>query len=191
MSITLICGFGRCGTSLVMQMLEAGGMPVTGEWPGSEVVEMDPVEMDMDWLARQEGKAVKMVFPDAELPSLPPHLDYRLIWLRRNAEQQAKSQMKLMSQIFRTIDTGQWKVLADAMAKDEPVIIEKLMALGPVAQVSFERLLSRPDRMAQFIATSCGLTDAARMARVVRPRPPECAPDMAIEMRLIAERSVA
>lgn len=38
-TLILVCGFGRCGSSLVMQMLDVGGLPVVGSFPDYERAE--------------------------------------------------------------------------------------------------------------------------------------------------------
>ena len=35
-----VCGHGRCGSSMVMQMLDAGGFPCFGEYPAYEPEEV-------------------------------------------------------------------------------------------------------------------------------------------------------
>lgn len=65
--ITIVCGFGRCGMSLVMQTLDAGGMPVHDSWPAYEDATAHGGNRAlMDTLP---AKAVKRL--DRQLPSLP------------------------------------------------------------------------------------------------------------------------
>jgi hypothetical protein len=59
--ITIVAGAGRCGTSLLMQMLHAGGMPVIAdnkESFESERTEPDIYRENTAWL--QAGHALKI-----------------------------------------------------------------------------------------------------------------------------------
>jgi hypothetical protein len=89
--ITIVSGLPRSGTSLMMQMLAAGGMPVLSdgerqadednprgylEWEGIKQLPKDP-----GCIAEAEGKAVKVV--SRLLTSLPNSREYRVIFMQR------------------------------------------------------------------------------------------------------------
>ncbi|MFO1003217.1 MAG: hypothetical protein U0936_23025 [Planctomycetaceae bacterium] len=69
--ITVVSGLPRSGTSLAMQMLAAGGLPVLGDEhrPADEDnprgyledARVKSLERDATWLAEAEGKAVKII----------------------------------------------------------------------------------------------------------------------------------
>ena len=62
--ILMVAGQGRCGTTMMMSMLDHGGFPVTGQAPAYELDEMCPRrQMDYRWLANQTGHAVKWLSP--------------------------------------------------------------------------------------------------------------------------------
>src|SRR5271163_1780808 len=86
----VVTGFGRCGSSLVMQMLHAAGFPVTGEYPSFECE-----EYHFGGVAPPAG-ASKILNLDCEAPPGGP---YRWIWLDRNPAQQVKSQAKLLREL--------------------------------------------------------------------------------------------
>ena len=65
MRTILILGLARSGTSLLMQMLEAGGYPCFGEGPGFEPCMPD----DIPW-NEVKGKAVKVL--DPQYGKFPP-----------------------------------------------------------------------------------------------------------------------
>jgi len=89
--ITIVSGLPRSGTSLMMQMLAAGGMPILSdgerqadtdnprgylEWERIKQLPKDP-----DCIAEAEGKAVKVI--SRLLLSLPEGHDYRVIFMQR------------------------------------------------------------------------------------------------------------
>jgi hypothetical protein len=94
--ITIVSGLPRSGTSLMMQMLSAGGMPVltdrqrvadednpNGYW---ELEAVKNTRTSNDWLREAQGKAVKMVhLLLADLP-LGGYFYHVLLMKRRMAE---------------------------------------------------------------------------------------------------------
>lgn len=55
-----VAGLGRCGTSLVMQMLDAGGVPIWNPFPPSyEPDELMPLYESGSW-EKTEGKAINL-----------------------------------------------------------------------------------------------------------------------------------
>lgn len=88
----VVAGLARCGTSLTMQMLHAGGIPCIGAYPDFEVDEVNHRAVDPAFLAQHPGHAFKVLNPqETPLPTLPAAV---LIWLDRDPEQQARSQAK-------------------------------------------------------------------------------------------------
>ena len=89
--ITIVSGLPRSGTSLLMQMLDAGGYPVlcdderhADEDNPRGYFEYTPVrrlEQDNRWLADAEGKALKVVSP--LLYHLPKDFNYCLLFIQR------------------------------------------------------------------------------------------------------------
>lgn len=102
--ITVISGLPRSGTSLVMQMLAAGGMPVLVD--GVRAVDLDnpagyfefePVmrtRTDSSWVRLAAGKAVKVVY--LLLPHLPADNSYRVIFVRRDLSEVIASQQLML-----------------------------------------------------------------------------------------------
>jgi len=81
--ITIVSGLPRSGTSLMMQMLAAGGMPILSD--GERQADTDNprgyLPKDPDCIAEAEGKAVKVI--SRLLLSLPEGHDYRVIFMQR------------------------------------------------------------------------------------------------------------
>lgn len=105
--ITVVSGLPRSGTSLVMQMLEAGGYPVLSD--GVRVADEDnprgylelakvkSLERDASWMHEAEGKAVKII--SFLLGRLPHGFEYRVIFLRRDLNEVVRSQDAMLRRL--------------------------------------------------------------------------------------------
>lgn len=110
--ITIVSGLPRSGTSLMMQMLEAGGMPVlvddvrrSDEDNPRGYYEYEPVRrtgQDNSWVSQAEGKAVKVVSP--LLKYLPRQFDFQIILMCRNLDEMLQSQEQMLRR--RGVPTG-------------------------------------------------------------------------------------
>lgn len=190
-TITIVSGFGRCGSSLVMQMLHAGGMPTTGRAPSFEAPECGGVflaggELDARWLASARGHAIKILDPHR---GRIPRIECRVIWLDRDRAEQAKSQAKFFSIIVGMPVTREMRRrFAQSYLDDKPKAVRSLLAAGApsIFALRFEDVLRDPRNAADEINRYCGENlDAEKMASVVRRRSSECAPDLAIELALM------
>jgi hypothetical protein len=102
--ITIVSGLPRSGTSLMMQMLHAGGMEVLTDRlrePDQDnprgYFEFEPVKQtrsDSSWLEAAGGKAVKMVY--LLLYDLPPGRDYRVLFMKRPLGEVLASQRRML-----------------------------------------------------------------------------------------------
>lgn len=103
--ITVVSGLPRSGTSLLMQMLHAGGFPILCDQQRqpdpdnpSGYFEYAPVrglERDASWMPNAEGQAVKIVSP--LLKSLPTGHSYNIIFMRRNLDEVLASQERMLA----------------------------------------------------------------------------------------------
>src|SRR6188768_3994121 len=103
--IVVVSGLPRSGTSMMMQMLQAGGLEILTDAvrtpDGSNpkgYLEFEAVK-DLDkppppWLAGARGKAVKIV--SSLVRWLPEGHDYRVIFMRRNLDEVILSQNKML-----------------------------------------------------------------------------------------------
>jgi hypothetical protein len=107
--ITIVSGLPRSGTSLMMQMLDAGGIPaVTDEIREAdtdnprgyyEFERVKQTKKDATWLPSARGKAVKMVSP--LLYDLPATEQYRVIFMQRDLDEVLASQEKMLARLGR------------------------------------------------------------------------------------------
>jgi hypothetical protein len=102
--VTVVSGLPRSGTSLMMQMLSAGGIPaLTDEVRAAdednprgylEFERVKRIKQDTSWLDEARGKVVKMVH--LLLYDLPPDRPYRVVFMRRNLDEVLASQRKML-----------------------------------------------------------------------------------------------
>ncbi len=102
--ITIVSGLPRSGTSLMMQMLAAGGMPILSD--GERRADVDNPRGYLEWerikqlpkdpacIAEAEGKAVKVI--SQLLLSLPPQHEYRVIFMQRPLPEVMASQDEML-----------------------------------------------------------------------------------------------
>src|SRR6516162_10352886 len=98
--ITIVSGLPRSGTSMMMRMLEAGGMPILSDNirradadNPNGYYEFEPVKhlsQDSSWLRDAYGKAVKMVY--RLLYELPLEHKYKVLMINRRIEEVVASQ---------------------------------------------------------------------------------------------------
>jgi predicted AlkP superfamily phosphohydrolase/phosphomutase/tetratricopeptide (TPR) repeat protein len=102
--LVVVSGLPRSGTSMLMQMLSAGGIEVLSDGLREAdednprgYLEYGPVKnllRDSQWLFDAKGKAIKIVAP--LLPALPPNLPCRVILIERDIEQVLDSQERML-----------------------------------------------------------------------------------------------
>lgn len=183
MTTTIVAGLGRCGTSMLMQMLHRGGMPCVGEWPAFEVAEARH-RIAPEFIAANAGRAIKVL--DPQRVGLPG--DVRVIWLDRDHREQAKSHAKFLRIISgRHYDRAGRRALEGQFARDTHAALS-LIGSRPLLRLRFEDVLRDPLGAARLLVgfvrqPQFGSETAARA--VVR-REPACLPGLDMEMTLIA-----
>ncbi|MBZ5524238.1 MAG: alkaline phosphatase family protein [Acidobacteriia bacterium] len=110
--VVIVSGLPRSGTSMIMQMLAAGGIPplTDGLREADEdnprgYFEYEPVKrmmQDAKWLEGAKGKAVKIVAP--LLPGLPAGLVCRVIFIERNLDEILASQGQMLIRRGEKVD---------------------------------------------------------------------------------------
>jgi len=184
--ITVVSGFGRCGSSLVMQMLVAGGFPVyadEGTAPAYETAHMLTLPRETAWLDACEGKAVKVL--DPHVFHLPSGRRYRSVWLDRDPDAQAASMVKFQRTLFgQQFGREEQAAILAALVADRPEALGALMDVSErVLVLSFEELLATPAASAAALSDFCGGgLRLLPMGRAVRRRSSACAADMAGEL---------
>jgi hypothetical protein len=105
-TVTVVSGLPRSGTSMMMQMLEQGGMELltdqvrqADENNRNGYYEFEPVKglLKTDagaWVGQAKGKAVKVIAQ--LLPHLPAENHYRIIFMQRDMQEILLSQRKML-----------------------------------------------------------------------------------------------
>jgi len=105
--VTIVSGMPRSGTSMMMQMLAAGGLPPlvddrrdADESNPKGYFELEKVKRlpsENDWLAEGQAKAIKIVAP--LVPFLPQGFDYRVIFMQRDMDEVLRSRHSMLDQL--------------------------------------------------------------------------------------------
>lgn len=196
--LVIVSGLGRCGTSMMMQMLSACGLRCAGTYPDFEPEEIqahmarrfaDPDDDDTisaEWLSR--WGAVKLLDPHR----LRFERSFRaiIIWLDRDPHEQAKSQLKLLKHagVPLALRLGAVGKTARQLIREREESIAVLRG-WPRIEAKFEEIVSAPfeicGHIAEFADEYGVRLDIRAMAETVIMRSGRCAPDMAIEERLL------
>ncbi len=177
--ITVVSGLPRSGTSMMMKMLEAGGIPpVTDEireadednpkgyYEFERVKQMD--QGDTAWVAGAQGKVVKVI--SALLKHLPADYSYRVVFVRRNMPEILASQRKMLIRRGEDPDKMDDKQMAMLFDKHLKQIEEWLNAQPNfrVLYVHYSDVLADPmPHIAQINEFLGGKLDPQAMASVV------------------------
>jgi hypothetical protein len=179
--ITIVSGLPRSGTSMMMRMLEAGGIPVVvdnirtaDEDNPAGYYEFEPVKQtskDDSWLESAGGKAVKMVY--RLLYDLPTNYQYRVLFMRRKLEEVLASQQKMLQRHGKAdaaaVSDDQMTQLFLSQMQKFKAWIPKQPAFS-MLEVSYNDLLRDPDPIVQEINDFLGGgLEADAMVQVVEP----------------------
>jgi hypothetical protein len=176
--IVVVSGLPRSGTSLMMQMLEQGGLPIMTDNervadPDNprgylELEKVKKLKSDASWLPEARGSAVKMI--SQLLYDLPTHHCYRVIFMERDLEEVLDSQEKMLARL------NQQAAPRDRIREAFRVHLERLhqwikqQSHLNVLLVSYNGLLEDPLREAQRVATFLDArVDPRKMAEAVDP----------------------
>jgi len=105
--VTVVAGLPRSGTSMMMQMIHAGGLPVMSDEnrPADvdnprgylEYAPAKRLHLDASWLGEARGKALKVV---AQLvPHLSRNHEYRILLIQRDLNEVMASQRVMLDRI--------------------------------------------------------------------------------------------
>ena len=105
--ITLVSGLPRSGTSMMMRMLEAGGIPpMTDEVREADVdnpngyyefERIKKVKKDASWMEDARGKAIKAIY--MLLYDLPAEYSYKVVFMMRNLDEIVASQDAMLRRL--------------------------------------------------------------------------------------------
>lgn len=151
--ITIVSGLPRSGTSLMMQMLSAGGLPLLTDHERQADIdnprgycEWEPIKQLPklpDLIDRAEGKVVKVI--TQLLLSLPEGRDYKLIFMERPLAEVLASQDEMLKRrgAVQPVDESDLKEAFREHMKEVAAWLEQRDDL-PLCRVGYRKLLADP-----------------------------------------------
>jgi tetratricopeptide (TPR) repeat protein len=182
MEFTLVSGLPRSGTSLMMQLLQAGGMELMHD--GKREADDDNLEGYWEWeeikslkknprlIEQAEGKVIKII--SALLPSLPPKHRYKVIFMKRPVEQVVESQWKMLERSNQQ-PKSEKAHLIETQRNHAESVLETLRRSERVEllEVDFPSLVADPagqiSRIQVFLGEALG-GDLEVLAATVKPK---------------------
>jgi predicted AlkP superfamily phosphohydrolase/phosphomutase/tetratricopeptide (TPR) repeat protein len=180
--LVVVTGLPRSGTSMLMQMLAAGGLGVLSDGLREAdednprgYLEFEPVKkllQDSKWLFEGRGKAVKIIAP--LLAALPPGLACRAILSERDLDEVLDSQQRMLVRRNRPLAAApeRRRMLKDEYARTLGRV-KAMLAQRPETQVlaieygtAIADPLGTAGQLNKFLG---GGLDVARMAAAVDP----------------------
>ena len=179
--VVIVSGLPRSGTSMMMKMLEAGGVPIMtdglraadednprGYFEVERVKDLEK-EADKRWVRDARGKALKVI--SFLLKELPEDCAYRVVFMRRDLSEVVASQNKMLD------NRGEENPIRDEKAielyRKHLISTRVFTGMSPrfqVLEVTYRDVLSDPERLARQVnAFLGGRLDAERMAEAVDP----------------------
>jgi hypothetical protein len=164
--VTIVSGLPRSGTSMMLRMLSAGGLPVLTD--GVRAADEDnphgymeweavkSLKRDASWVAAARGKGVKVIY--YFLRDLPVDCHYRVIFMRRDigevlASQTAMLQRRGISE--KGPDDARMKRLFESELQE----IDTWLAGQPifsVLNVEYRAVLEKPQAQAEQVSSFLG-----------------------------------
>ncbi len=177
-AITIVSGLPRSGTSLMMQMLDRGGIEVVTDHLRTadtdnprgyyEFEQVKAIQRDTSWLPATRGKTFKMV--SQLLYHLPPEETYRILFMERDLEEVLDSQEKMLLRLGRT------PAPREGIRRAYLVHLERLYAWLSrqanmrVLRISYGDLVDRPREQAERVGVFLGgPVNVEEMVRAVDP----------------------
>jgi hypothetical protein len=176
--IFIVSGLPRSGTSLMMQMLEAGGLLALSD--GERKADTDNPKGYLEWerikqlpknpglIAEAEGKVVKVI--SELIVSLPADYEYRVVFMQRPLPEVLKSQDEMLRRRGNTDSIGDNSAIEEYFQRHLIEVNRWLaeQANTKVMRVHYHRVLREPKVVAEEVAAflDVPLDIAAMVAQV-------------------------
>lgn len=178
--VTVVSGLPRSGTSLMMQMLQAGGLPalsdhqrVADDSNPRGYLEYEPVKRlrsDRSWLPQARGHAVKIIHLLLRELLLDGSLHYRIVFMQRPIDEVLASQQAMLQRDGK--QAGDPAVLRKAF-ENQLTQLDSWLAAQPgltVLRVYYHQVVREPMLAAEALCRFLELDlDRDAMARAVDP----------------------
>jgi Sulfotransferase domain len=178
--VVVVSGLPRSGTSMMMKMLQAGGMPLYVDdvrkpdednpigYYELEEVKFLLKEEDKAWLGEGKGKAIKIV--STLLPGLPSNHFYKVIFMQRHLDEVILSQNKMLRRRGEPVDESGDERMRGTLEKH--LVRTKLWMDDQlnfaVVDVPYREVIADPRRQAQRVRNFLAVDlDVENMASAV------------------------
>ena len=160
--ITIVSGLPRSGTSLMMQMLTAGGLTALSD--GERKADTDNPRGYLEWerikqlpqdprlIHEAEGKVVKVI--SQLLLSLPDGYEYRIVFMQRPLPEVLKSQEEMLKRRGTSQEGGNSTAIEHAFQR-HLIEVERWLATKAktkVFRVHYHRVLREQQKLAKELA---------------------------------------
>ena len=179
--MVIVSGLPRSGTSMMMKMLEAGGMPLLidgvraadednpkGYYEYERVKGLD--DGDVAWVAEAQGKAVKVI--SALLEYLPPAYEYRVLFMNRRLPEVIASQRKMLARRGQSSDLDDEQLAA--LLRDHLTQVKAWLHRQPnfrVLELDYNAMLADPAPWVERIHAFLGVgLNTQAMSEVIDPK---------------------
>jgi LPS sulfotransferase NodH len=177
-AIVVVSGLPRSGTSMMMKMLNAGGIePVTDNIRTAdednpkgyyELEKVKQLDKDNSWVGNCQGKVIKVI--SMLLKPLPAEQHYKIIFMRRKMEEILASQKQMLirrNQPTNTVPDEKMAEMFNKHLKDIEAFIEKQSNMDCI-YISYNDVLENPaanvEKINEFLG---GAMNKAAMLEVV------------------------
>ena len=165
--IAIVSGLPRSGTSLMMQMLAAGGMSPLSD--GEREADTDNPKGYLEWerikqlpkepglIAEAEGKVVKVI--SQLMLSLPDGHEYRIVFMQRPLAEVMKSQEEMLKR-RGTFQPGANNSAMEQVFQRHLADVDKWAAARAnvkMMRLAYHRVLSEPQTVAEEVAAFFGV----------------------------------
>lgn len=177
--ITVVSGLPRSGTSMLMQMLAAGGYPCLTDGVREadadnprgyfEYEKVKRLRRDRAWLPDAEGKAVKII---AQLiPFLPFQFSYRVLLMERDISEVLASQRKMLQHQGKSggnLSDAELHRIFERQLHEVKLMLARRNI--PLFEGAYSEVIQRPVEVAEKICEFLGEDlDVRAMAAAVDP----------------------
>lgn len=165
--ITVVSGLPRSGTSLMMQMLHAAGIPAVSDGQRAadvdnprgyfEVEAIKKLKDDSSWLGDAKGKVLKAI--SMLLFDLPKEHSYRVVFMLRHMDEILASQKEMLKRRGTLKDDGPSDEQMKQYFENHLTKVKAWLAAQPnfkVVYCPYNEVLQKPAEYAQQLAEFLG-----------------------------------
>ncbi len=160
--IVVVSGLPRSGTSMMMQMLEAGGVPILTDQTRKpdkdnprgyyEHDKTKKIATDKEWIENSHGKAIKII--TQLIPHLKKDEHYRIVFMERSLKSVIASQDKMLTRLDKTGAKLSNQQLEETYIKQNEHVRKILSEHQDnihILSINYTNALKHPDKIAEQV----------------------------------------